>query len=64
MPKQKVKKSISRRIKVTATGKLMRRGSHVRHLHRKKTKSQMRDQAVPKEITGTWRRKVRKLLSV
>lgn len=64
MKKQKIKKSISRRIKVTAAGKLMRRGSHVRHIRRKKTKSQLRSQAVPKEITGKWRRKIKKLLAV
>ena len=60
--KQKIKKSIKRRIKVTKTGKLLRRGSHVRHLRRKKKKSQVRNQKKPKQITGTWEKKVKKLL--
>jgi ribosomal protein L35 len=47
---------------VTKTGKVLRRGSHVRHLRRKKKKSQLRAQKVPKEVQGAWKRKVKKLL--
>ena len=60
--KQKIKKSVKRRIKITKTGKVMHRGSHVRHLRRKKKKSQVRAQKVPKEVKGAWKRKVKKLL--
>lgn len=60
--KLKTKKSIKRRFKITKTGKILYRGSHVRHLRRKKKKSQVRAQKVPKELTGAWKRKVKKLL--
>lgn len=60
--KQKIKKSIKRRFKITKTGKVLRRGSHVRHLRRKKKKGQVRAQKIPKELKGAWKRKVKKLM--
>jgi ribosomal protein L35 len=60
--KMKIKKSIKRRFKVTKTGKVLFRGSHVRHLRRKKSKKQVRAQKVPQELKGAWKRKVKKLL--
>lgn len=60
--KQKIKKSIKRRFKITKTGKVLRRGSHVRHLRRKKKKGQVRAQKVPKELKGAWKKKVKKLM--
>lgn len=64
MKKQKMKtrKSVKRRFKITKTGKVLRRGSHIRHLRRKKKKSQIRAQKLPKEVKGAWKRKVKKLL--
>lgn len=60
--KFKIKKSIAKRFKVTKTGKVLFRGSHVRHLRRKKNKGQVRNQKVPKELKGAWKRKVKKML--
>lgn len=60
--KQKIRKSIKRRFKVTKTGKILRRGSHIGHLRRKKKKGQVRAQKVSKELKGAWKRKVKKLL--
>jgi large subunit ribosomal protein L35 len=60
--KQKTRKSIARRFKITKTGKILRRGSHIRHLRRKKKKGQVRAQKKPKELKGVWKRKVKKLL--
>jgi len=60
--KQKIKKSIKRRFKITKTGKVLRRGSHVRHLRRKKKKGQVRAQKVPKELKGAWKKKIKKLM--
>lgn len=64
MKKQKMKtrKSVKRRFKITKTGKVLRRGSHIRHLRRKKKKSQIRAQKLPKEVKGAWKRKIKKLL--
>lgn len=58
----KTRKSVKRRFKITKTGKVLRRGSHIRHLRRKKKKSQVRAQKLPKEVKGAWKRKVKKLL--
>jgi len=60
--KMKIRKSVKRRFKITKTGKVLRRGSHIRHLRRKKKKSQIRSQKLPKEVKGAWKRKVKKLL--
>ncbi len=64
MAKQKMKtrKSVKRRFKITKTGKVLRRGSHIRHLRRKKKKSRIRAQKLPKEVKGAWKGKVKKLL--
>ncbi len=60
--KMKIRKSIKRRFKVTKTGKVLRRGSHVRHIRRKKNKGQVRAQKLPQEVKGSWKRKIKKLL--
>lgn len=60
--KLKVKKSIKRRFTVTKTGKVMRRGSHVRHLIRRKNKGQLREQKVAQEVTGAFKTKIKKAL--
>lgn len=60
--KMKIRKSVKRRFKITKTGKVLRRGSHIRHLRRKKKKSQIRAQKLPKEVKGAWKRKIKKLL--
>jgi large subunit ribosomal protein L35 len=60
--KLKIRKSIARRFRVTKKGKVLFRGSHVRHLRRKKKKSQLRAQKIPKELKGKWKKKVKKLL--
>lgn len=60
--KMKIRKSIARRFKITKTGKVLFRGSHIRHLRRKKKKGQIRAQKVPQELKGAWKRKVKKLL--
>lgn len=60
--KQKIRKSVAKRFKVTGTGKILRRGSHIRHLRRKKKKKQIRAQKLPQEVTGAWKRKIKKAL--
>ncbi len=42
MPKLKTRKTVSKRFKVTSTGKLMRRSTGLNHLMRKKNKSRRR----------------------
>ena len=60
--KMKIRKSIKRRFKVTKTGKVLRRGSHIRHIRRKKRKGQVRAQKLPQQVNGAWKRKIKKLL--
>ncbi|MFC1789993.1 50S ribosomal protein L35 [Patescibacteria group bacterium] len=60
--KLKIRNSVKKRFKITKTGKVLRRGSHVRHLRRKKKKGQIRAQKVAKTVTGAWKRKIKKAL--
>lgn len=60
--KLKIRKSIVKRFRITKNGKVLFRGSHVKHLRRKKQKSQLRSQKVPHQVKGSLRRKVKKLL--
>ncbi len=52
-----------KRVKVTKTGKIMRRGSHIRHLRLKKSKKTVRRQKLMREVKGKIGKKVRKLIS-
>jgi len=60
--KMKISKSLAKRFKITKSGKVLFRGSHVRHLRRKKKKSQIRRQKVLQEIKGKLKIKVKKIL--
>lgn len=60
--KMKIRKSISKRFRITKGGKVLFRGSHVRHLRRKKNKSQIRRQKISHELGGRLKRKVKKFL--
>lgn len=51
MPKVKTRKIVSKRFKVTKTGKLMHRVQGSRHIRRNKSKSRQRRQDKPAEIT-------------
>lgn len=64
MPKQKSIKAVSRRIKVSSTGKLMRRHNFNRHLKATKTKSRIRGLKQSVTITGYFEKKLRLLLGV
>jgi len=58
--KLKIKKSVAKRFKVTKTGKVLFRGSHIRHLRRKKSKSNLRRQKVPQRLRGVMAQKVKR----
>jgi len=64
MTKRKIKinKSLTKRFKISKSGKVLFRGSHIRHLRRKKKKSQIRRQKVPQKIKGKLKNKVKKIL--
>jgi len=62
--KLKTRNSVQKRFKITKTGKLMFRGSHVRHLRRKKSKSQLRRQKVLKVMTGKKSKTIKKIMNL
>jgi large subunit ribosomal protein L35 len=51
MPKMKTKKIVSKRFKMTGTGKIMHRVQGARHLRRKKSKRRQRRQDNMKRVT-------------
>ena len=52
MPKLKSRKSLTKRFKITKTGKVLRRGSYGRHLKAGKSKRRCRRQNLPHQVTG------------
>jgi len=60
--KQKTHKGAAKRFKITATGKVIHRSHHIRHLVSSKSKSQLRRLNQPKLLLGKFARKIKKLL--
>lgn len=62
MGKLKIKKSVSKRFKVTKSGKVLR-GSQMRgHLRSKKSKSSLRKKRINAKLTGKFAKKIKMLL--
>lgn len=62
MPKQKTRKSASKRFKLTKNGKLLHRSHYIRHLRSKKGKAQLRRLKKMKTVSGVFEKKVKKML--
>ena len=62
--KVKTTKSVARRIKVTGTGKLLRRKSFARHLNAGKSKSRSRRLNQPAQVGKAWTRKFKRALGL
>lgn len=62
MPKQKTRKSITKRLKITKNGKVIRRQGFRRHLKVKKTAKRLRNLKKTKELTGFYAKKIKKVL--
>jgi len=62
MTKQKSRKSLTKRVKLTKTGKIKHRTQNMRHLRRKKTKAQIRRMKAAKFLKGATRKKVMRML--
>ena len=62
--KVKTTKSVKRRIKVTGTGKLMRKKSFGRHLNAGKSKSRSRRLAQSVQVGKAWTRKFKRALGI
>lgn len=64
MPKQKTRKSIVKRVKVTARGKLLRHRAGAGHLKSRKTPSQLRRFRKGAQIPKAFSRQVKRMLNI
>ncbi len=62
--KRRSKRSLTRRVKVTATGKVIRRTQNMRHRRSHKSKAQIRRMKVVKFLTGGTARRIKKILGL
>ena len=62
--KQKTRKGVAKRFKVTASGKVLRRTQNMRHLRSNKSKKAKRAYRVPVQVTGKWAKKIKRMLGV
>jgi large subunit ribosomal protein L35 len=62
MPKQKTRKSISKRFKLTKTGKILRRTIGMRHLKANKSKKVSRRQKQVNYVVGKVAKKLKKFI--
>ncbi len=62
MLKKKIKKSVSKRFKVTKTGKVMFSHQFKSHLKINKSKSRLRRQKEPAVIGGKFAKKIKQML--
>jgi len=64
MPKMKTHKSTSKRIKITSTGKLLRRRAFGAHLLAKKSKSRKRNINTPALVSGGQAKNIKRALGI
>jgi large subunit ribosomal protein L35 len=64
MSKQKTRKSVSKRFKISSRGKVLHRSSFSRHLRSSKSASQKRRQKQIKLMVGPRARKIRRMLAL
>jgi large subunit ribosomal protein L35 len=60
--KKKIKKSVSKRFKVTKTGKVMFAHQYGGHLKMNKSGSRIRRQKEPGQLTGAFAKKIKQML--
>lgn len=64
MPKLKTRKALTRRFKITKTGKILRGSSFGRHLKATKSSKRLRGLKKTKLLTGHYAKKVRRALGI
>ncbi len=62
--KVKTRQIVTKRFKVTSTGKILRRTPSMRHLRRRKSKKQIRRYRHYVEVTGIFAKKIRRMLGI
>ena len=63
MPKLKIKKSVSKRFKVTKTGKVLHASQMLSHKRSAKSKSNLRRKKLGGQLTGRFAKKIKMLLA-
>jgi len=64
VPKQKTRKSVTRRFKVTKSGKIIRRQAFRRHLKASKSAKRLGNLKRTKKVTGFYAKKLRKAMGI
>ncbi|NCN03648.1 MAG: 50S ribosomal protein L35 [Candidatus Pacebacteria bacterium] len=62
--KQKTRKGVTKRFKITSSGKVLRRTQNMRHLRSNKSKKAKRAYRIPVEVTGKWAKKIKRMLGL
>jgi large subunit ribosomal protein L35 len=62
--KQKTRKGVAKRFKITGTGKVLRRAQNMRHIRRRKSKKAIRAYRKPIAVTGRWAIKIKRMLGL
>ena len=62
--KQKTRKIVIKRFKITGTGKVMRRTQNMRHIRRTKSAKQIRRYRIYHEVVGTMAKKIKRMLGI
>ena len=62
--KQKTRKGVAKRFKITASGKVMRRAQNMRHIRRRKSKKAIRSYRIPRVMGKTIALKIKRMLGL
>lgn len=62
--KQKTRKGVLKRFKVTKSGKVLRRTQNMRHLRRNKSKKAIRKYRIMVEVKGKWAKKIKQMMGI
>ncbi len=62
--KQKTRKGVAKRFKITSTGKVLRRTQNMRHHRHNKSKKAIRAYRKPVAVTGKWARRIKRMLGL
>jgi large subunit ribosomal protein L35 len=62
--KQKTRKIVVKRFKITGSGKVMRRTQNMRHIRRRKSAKQIRRYRMYHEVIGAMAKKIKRMLSI
>lgn len=62
--KQKTRKGVAKRFKITGTGKILRRTQNMRHLRSNKSKKAKRAYRRNIQVTGVQAKKIKKMLGI